>query len=81
MLPFMRAILAGRFLLFAVASTLTGCSLMQKKVDASTEYTTDSGFQFRFPMSGDWYPATTREGLYMVGQKGTTVGSSKIAVE
>lgn len=58
----------------------TGCSLLQKKVDPAQEYTTDSGFQFRFPMSGEWYPGSPQNGMYMVGQKPTSDGTSKLAI-
>ena len=57
-----------------------GCSILQKKLDPSQEYTTDSGFQFRFPMSGEWYPGSPQNGMYMVGQKPTSDGTSKLAI-
>ena len=57
-----------------------GCSMLQKKLDPSQEYTTDSGFQFRFPMSGDWYPGQSQKGLYVVGQKPSSEGTSKITI-
>lgn len=57
-----------------------GCSMLQKKLDPSQEYTTGSGFQFRFPMSGEWYPGSSQKGLYMVGQKPTSDGTSKLAI-
>jgi len=63
-----------------ILALATACSLPQKKLDPSQEYSTDSGFQFRFPMSGDWYPGSPQNGMYMAGQRPTSDGTSKLAI-
>lgn len=59
---------------------LSGCSMLKKKVNPHEEYSTDSGFGFRFPMSGEWYPGSSQVGLYVVGQKPQSDGTSKLAI-
>jgi hypothetical protein len=64
-------------ILILVAS---GCSIFQTKIDPSEQHSTDSGFSFKFPMSGDWYPGQSSKGHFMVGQKPLNDGSTKLAI-
>lgn len=59
---------------------LSGCSMLQKKVNPEEEHSTDSGFSFRFPMSGEWYPGSSQIGMYMARQKPQPDGTSKLAI-
>lgn len=71
------------FIVTFFIATLTfssGCSVLQTKLDPSQEYTTETGFQFSFPMSGDWFPGSSQKGMYLVGQKPTSDSSSKLAI-
>lgn len=68
------------FVLMVTLGSLAGCSMLQKKVNSEEELSTDSGFSFRFAMSGDWYPGSSQTGMYMVGQKPQPDGTSKLAI-
>lgn len=59
---------------------VSGCALLQKKVDPKESQTTDSGFRFKFAMIGDWYPSQGNAGLYVVGQKPLSDGTTKLAI-
>ncbi len=69
--------LAGILIL---AGSLQACSLMQKKVDPSERVVTDTGFEFRFPMKGEWYPGDGSRGQYVVGKKPSAEGTTTMAL-
>ena len=70
-----------RFLVLATLGFLIqACSSLPTKVDPGLKNSTDSGFEFRFAMSGDWYPMNAPGGQYLIGQKPTTDGSTKLAL-
>ena len=59
---------------------ISGCSMLQKKIDPFEEYVSDTGFKFQFSMTGEWLPGGAQPGAYMVGQRPTEDGASKLAM-
>ena len=49
-------------------------------IDQNKIFETNTGFQFKFPMEGDWYHESFEEGRYNVGQKVLKDGHKSSAV-
>lgn len=60
--------------------TISSCSLLQTKINSNERYQTDSGFAFKFPMIGEWYPAESKQGQYLVGKKPSEDGTTMLAL-
>ncbi|MBL7544038.1 MAG: hypothetical protein JNL11_09485 [Bdellovibrionaceae bacterium] len=69
-----------RFALAALALLVSSCSMLQKKIDPNEYQSTGSGFRFKFAMTGEWYAGQGNKGLYMVGQKSSSDGTTKLAI-
>lgn len=68
------------FWLVALTLSVSACAMLQTKVDPNESQSTDGGFRFKFAMSGEWYAGQGNKGLYMVGQKPLSDGTSKLAI-
>jgi len=82
--------LFSQLIMIFFVALLSSCTSLQKafitKVNPNNTYTTDSGFSFRFPMDGEWYPDGNfvtqgyQKPQYAVGQIPEDDGSTKLAV-
>lgn len=59
---------------------ISGCAMLQAKIDPAQSHTTDGGFRFQFSMPGEWYPGKDAPGQYTAGQKPLPDGTTKLAV-
>jgi hypothetical protein len=73
------------FLLSSIGLGISGCSLLpasvlHKKVDPYQKLSSDNGFQFSFPMSGEWFRGNPSPiAQYMAGKEPAPDGTTTLA--